>query len=989
VLIVGSSPEARVFTVRQTPAVLARVPLRAAEDDTTSHPYADGVLSEAMFLASRRLGQTVATASHGRKNPPSRRELTGRAYELRSRWRPTPHGAFAGVSIAQVAGAGEPSALRLGADHRAHTNPSGAWLAALGDLLMADLGVLCGLRLTASNLVTHRGGRLETEWRTRRVTVRATEAVLFIMRLCAEGAVTADVVHHVGRRWQVPEPVITATLAELIRDRFLLADLLPADVSRDPLGHLLTRIPCDHVRAEELRRLRRLLTDADRSPVGDTARLKALTTARELADAVRFVESPLSVDVAADAQIIVSPGLLEEAAQAAGALWWGESLLAPLAKWHDRFAKRYGPDRLVPLLEATDTAVGLGIDTVDIERVRRANEVADPGSARRTQLLATLLTHALITGDTEVVIDDVMLGRLAGSHTEPPPRSGEIGVRVITSRPQDLAAGRFRLAVVPPGSDNAGSTMGRFSHLLPGAWPGEPDVDPVMLVAEIVVQTRLPEGAALAPPTGFAQCRIPIGVPALDGDLDLADLHLVSDGKRLRCWSARHQRLVIPVLYSRLAPHMLPPIARFLQLLGYAGSHPVPNWSWGALAHGPFQPRVRYRRTILAPARWVLPPPLVETVGDRNRWDVALDGWRATAMPSPPAVVVTDDGDHRLPLDLRRADDRELLRRYVRRGLRAICEPPGGSDTVQAVVTGSAGRHVLELVIPLQARQPFDRPPTRPYLARPSSVDGPGVFLPGGSWLSLAIRAPVTCQDDILIQLADIAKEMAEHLDTWFWLRFADQAQGPHLRVRFRGDPSVLGGVVLPAISTWCTNLIRQRLSGGFSIEPYDQELERYGGPDVPMERAERAFAADSRLVLAILAETRDADRRLIAAAMSAAAIAATLADGQPLVSGRPHLDRAARRTFEALRPRVRAAGSLRNPADVPEIVSAHIPADAWAARNETLAAYIAVLKPTRRAPCAASLIHMHANRLLGDGNAERIAVALAADLLTRTAVSG
>lgn len=58
----------------------------------------------------------------------------------------------------------------------------------------------------------------------------------------------------------------------------------------------------------------------------------------------------------------------------------------------------------------------------------------------------------------------------------------------------------------------------------------------------------------------------------------------------------------------------------------------------------------------------------------------------------------------------------------------------------------------------------------------------------------------------------------------------------------------------------------------------------------------------------------------------------------------------------------------------------------AWQARHETLTAYRAQLKPDRRAPCAAALSHMHANRLLGDPVAERIAIALAVDLLARRA---
>jgi len=242
-------------------------------------------------------------------------------------------------------------------------------------------------------------------------------------------------------------------------------------------------------------------------------------------------------------------------------------------------------------------------------------------------------------------------------------------------------------------------------------------------------------------------------------------------------------------------------------------------------------------------------------------------------------IVVTEDADRRLPLDLRRPDDRELLRRYVRRGVSAVTEQPGGPDAVQAVVPGPTGDHVLELVVPLARRT------TLTGSARPAAATvrtaGTGLHLPGGPWLSLAVRSPSHCHDQILAELAALAAGLTEHFDTWFWLRYADTTHGPHIRARFHGQPAALGGHLLPALSAWCSEMIRQRLSGGFTAEPYDQEIERYGGPDA-IHAAEQVFAADSHLVLKALAAATDPDQRLVIAALSAATIARTVADGDP-----------------------------------------------------------------------------------------------------------
>lgn len=954
-----------IFTVRDAPATLARVPLRPAVDDDPDS--VDPVLDEAMFLASRQAGAAVAAAAAAPEmaDAASRLAATRRAYALRSRWRPTPHGVFAGVATARFSGAGETAQLRLGGGHRARTAVSGGWLAAVEEEFMTEAAAL-PLRFTASNLVVHRGSRLEHPWRAKRATVRATEATLLIMGVCADGATAAGIVEEVTRRWPVPESVIHATITQLVRGGFLLTDLLPTDIRSNPLGHLLDRLPGSHPKREPLARLRRLLADADLHPIGAPARVQALTSARDLADQICVHERPVTVDVAADAHIVLPADLPADAAQAAGVLWRAGAWPEPLSSWHDQFVRRYGPDRLVPLLEATDAAAGLGIDDLD----------EDAGSsARRTAALARLLTDALAHGHTQVVLDEATIAELAGDGDARPPRTAEISVQLFAASHDDLVAGRLQLAVTRGGTNSDGCTTGRFADLLTGVWPGPPDRDDAALVAEIVAQPRIPQGAGLSPPTGFASWRIPVGVPAQDGDLDLNDLHLVSNGRHLSCWSARHDRPVIPVLYSRLNAGLLPQLAYFLQLLGATGSRPLHAWSWGPLGHGPFQPGVRFRQTVLAPARWVLPPSLTRAVDDRAGWSSALETWRKTMAPPPPDIVVTDDGDRRLPLDLRRGDDRELLRRYVRRGLAAVCEQPGGPDAVHAVVAGPAGRHVAELVVPLAART--IRPQPAPVTSLPRRAAGEGLFLPGAPWLTLAIRAPYGCHEEILVQLADFAGQLGGHVDGCFWLRFSNAAHGPHLRVRFHGDPGVLGGTVLPAASAWCEGLIRQRLSGGFAVEHYDQEIERYGGPDA-IGAAERVFSADSRLVLDILTATTDSDQRLMAAATSAAAIADTVAGADPVALGHRRLDRDGRRRLEDLRRQVRAARPY-DLGDPPPRLPVEV---AWSARQEALVAYAAMVKPARRAACASAMIHMHANRLLGVAKLEPLTRALAADIL-------
>ncbi|MGH3869597.1 MAG: lantibiotic dehydratase [Pseudonocardiaceae bacterium] len=952
------------FSARSPFPVLARIPLLPAADSRETVPEADALLAEGMFLASRQVDREAGLPGSDR----SRIAVTRRGYEIRAQLRPTPHGVFAGVALARFAGQGDTPSLRLGAEHRARTNPSAAWLAAVRDQILTDSAALSALTLTSNNVVIRRGPRLEHERPAsggagpQRVSVRATEATTLIMSLCAGGASASQIHAKVAELWKVPESVVRAMLTELARDGFLLTDLLPGDVTVDPLGHLLGKLIPGHRFLAGLAMLRGLLADADRCCPGDPVRLGKLRDARNLADQISFCERPLPADVAADAHVVLPAALVGEAATAAGVLWRAGCRQGPLTRYHERFLERYGAHRYVPLLDVTDPAIGLGIDTAS----------SDPEPAelpsRRARVLAALLGRAIANGGVEVVLDDADVTELA--ERQPglsPPRTAEIRVRVIAATPEDLAAGRLRLAVCPGGSSDAGTALGRFTGLLHVA--GE-DCDDAGLVAEVVARPRVSEGMTLAPPTGLAPQRIPVGVPVEPGDVLLDDLLLVSDGHRLILWSSSRDRQVIPVLYSRLTSHLLPPLARFLQLVGRTGCRPLDGWSWEPAGGGPFTPRVRYRRTILAPARWVLPLALTRATHDRAAWPDALKRWRTETVPALPNLIVVDDGDRCLPLDLRRADDRELLRRYVGRGVAAVTEPPGGPEAIQAVLPGPAGRHLLELVVPLARREIL--PPQVRYAA--VRARNTGLYLPGGRWLSLAIRTPAC--ELLLPNLAALADDLAGHYDTWFWLRYHTPEHGPHIRARFCGDPATLSSRVLPAVSAWCQEVIRQRLSGGFTVEPYDQEIERYGGPTA-IGAAEHVFAADSSLALAILASVRDHDHRLIIAALSAAAIAHPMTDAYQAALDGCHVDRATRRHMLDLRPQLRAArcqittgpglGGIR---------------PAWSARHDALAIYRELLDPARRADCTSSLIHMHLNRLLGDMWSERMVRALAADLL-------
>lgn len=949
----------RLFSAH--PVAMARIPLRP---DLGTSPNSEGLLTEGVFLASRSLDP--AFAEHD-----DRTRATLRAYDIRSRRRTTPHGVFAGVAPAFL-NAPAPT-LRLGRSHRTIIAPNPRWLAGVADQLLRDEpGLLPKLTLTTTNLITRRGGRLETERPTEDgasvASVRETTVSRWLLDACTPGAPAAHVLAELAARHpDVPPSAIEQAVRNMVEAGLLLTDILPEDPRDDPIGHLLARLPEQTPSAPALTQLRGLLEKASALAPGAPQRRQPLSAARDLADQLHYTTRPFSVDVLADADIALPAAFGDSAALAATVLWRIGHRRPPLTDYHRRFRRKYGRHRLVPLLEVLDPVTGLGPPTS--HDALGVDEDLDPA---RTATLASLLAEALSFRSTEIVLQDHHLDQLANSSPLSPPRTAEIHLQ-----PLNDPHGTVSVAVSPgTGSQDAGATSGRWTRWLPELAPTEPADDGMgTMTAEIVCRSRTAATAALNIPTHTTPWRIPLGVPAQPNDIPPAELALTTNGDHLLLWSTRHQRPVTPVLHSRVAPRLLSPAARTLHLLAHAGNRPWHPWGWGPFAAFPYTPRVRYRDILLTPARWQIPDRLSRAAANRNTFSSALDAWRDTTHPAPPDTLVVVENDRHLPLDLNEPHERELLRRSIHRGTRTLHEPLGTPEAL-ATLTGPDGeRHRLELVVPLVRRD--TSPATTPNPRRALRSPHLGRHLPGSNWLSAALPAPPDLHDALLTELTPLLNHLTSEadIDRWFWLRYTTPALGPHLRLRFHGEPATLVTRAHPQLASTVTQLTRSGLCDGLHLEPYDQETERYGGPHAVIA-AEYVFSTDSQLTLHALPYPED--QRLLIAAASAADIATTLAPDQPHHALNPgRLTQPQRHRRDELRTTLRDN-------DAHQLIPPPL-ADLHAERHKTLLAYRDTLTPHIAAHCASDVIHMHSNRIIStDPGHERVIRTLAADLIHR-----
>ncbi|MGI5269163.1 lantibiotic dehydratase [Nonomuraea sp. CA-218870] len=954
----------------------------------------DPLLREALEVSSPSLAGVLDRVEAGRPVEEAKRRravLATARYLLRMAGRPTPFGLLAGVALA---GFGDTAKVRLGCAHAKGVRPDAGWLAGLLAAWERDPAVRRGLRVVANDLCVVRGDRLVLPYvrhggpdgggGAKELSVRHSEPVRLALEWAARPIAYEELLGRLRAAFPGASPAAVEAMAgQLVEREVLLTDLRPPLSSSDPLAYVLDRVAAvdDLNEAARLGEVAAALARyADCAPgEGRPAWRAAVASMRALRPADK---SPIQVDLRFDADVTLPQAVADEAAAAASALLRMSGPAQPpphLAEYHTAFLERYGTGQLIPFAELTDAERGLGFPAgylvPESERLARpAPERHDPHDA----LLAELAQQALLDGTGEVVLDDELVARLSADEEPhlPPPESAELCVQLLAESAEALGRGEFRLALAPAtGSSMAGSLFGRFAYLFPeGSYPMAPVAEAAggagPIRAQLVFQPLVPRVANVAQVPVVCEHTLALGAFAERSDprvLGAGDLLVGADDHRLYLVSGPHDREVTPV-----SPHMLDTTrlsanaVRLVREIAEGGHRHLRSWSWGAAEALPWLPRVRYGRTVLAPARWRPTARLGERELGEDEWSAELDAWRARwRVPDRVQVV---HGDHRVELDLTAPLHRRVLRHELsRRPHASVCEPPGAPED-----TGWLDGHANELVVPLTlvtgaARRPRPLPPGRAPRPR---------HLPGGAWLYAKLYGTRDRQDELLERhLPALIAQLPTSVDRWFFIRYQDP--DPHLRLRFHGDPAQVNALLLPALHDWAGLLCDAGLAARLTLDAYEPEVARYGGTGT-VEVAERVFAADSAAVLAQL-RLRERGLNLGPELLAAANYVDILRglgdpDWQPwLLSVLPKGEHHA-----AFRDQRREAVTLIDPdGDWPALAARPGGAElleTWKARRPALAAYgqavreaLAARRLTgTRFTVTGALLHMHHNRLLG-----------------------
>ncbi len=826
-------------------------------------------IASAVGVASPVLAARVREVCAGRLWQPRqvRRVVVSVArYVLRMSSRATPFGLFAGVAPALF---GSELAVRCGGNHHAVARVDTEWLANVITRLETCSELQRRLPVVANNLSFVRDGRLVVGCQQQQpagssrtapaeVSVRRTGAVETVMRAAQSPIRVGDLAGKLTADFPATaEPVIEGMLAELVTQRILMTSLRPPMTATDPLAHVvgeLTAVGAEEVPQaalllQELREIQADLSRHNRVSSPDVGRDLRSSASRRIA-ATSTTERPLPVDLRVDCALVLPQAVAREAEAAAAAL----ARLTPYPSgppvwrdYHTRFLERYGIGAVVPAAEILNADAGLGFPAGYRDSCLELPK--SPLSERDTRLLA-LAQKAAMDRSTEVVLDDQMVADLvtedfATGQTQP---HTELSFRIHAPNRATVDRGEFDLAVVGV-SRAAGTTTGRFLDLFdPGdrermfsAYAQLPTINDDALPVQVScppLHTRTENVArspAILPHTvSLAEHNTPGG-----GLIPLDDLAVSGDAQRLYLMSLSRRRPVEPTVFSAVeftnAAH---PILRFLCEISQSRAAACAPFSWGAASRLPFLPRVRYRRTILSPARWMLAATdLPGRDAPWPEWTQSLTDLRHRV--GVPVAVYLGDDDQRIRLNLDEAAHLHLLRSDLDRGGHATLREAPETDAF-----GWLDGRAHEIVVPLESTSKPGWPPI-PRRVIPVHAIGPDHgHLPGDSeWLFVKLYGHPDRHTAILTTHIPSLLSTWDEPPQWWFLPYRDPEN--HLRLRFRLPDVDAFGQSARRVGSWAASLRRLSLVGNVQLDTYYPETGRFGN-GAAMTAAESVFATDS-----------------------------------------------------------------------------------------------------------------------------------------------
>ncbi|WMM34131.1 lantibiotic dehydratase [Shouchella clausii] len=846
-------------------------------------------IKEALAVASPNLFQSLDKIHGDPRSKKTRNAVSSLLkFLIRMSSRPTPFGLFSGIAIGEL-GNKTVGSLSDTKQHQKRARPDMEWLLGVVSKIEKNQTIAKKLNVVFNDAVYQTDDRVylhyfsncgqlrssENQERKDNISIRKTVVVEFVQSVAKKPISISELINQLQLTYTSASiNEIESFVWNLFQQEFLISELRPPIVNCAPLSYviqILESIPEATEIGAMLKGIEADIETYNQLPIGQGLDFFQTLTAK-MQD-IHPSKQPLQVDLRLTCaeKVRINRSIGEQVANAAEWLWRlskNETGVAHLREYHVEFLEKYGVNREIPLLDLLSDEKGLGAPPT-YKYPPSAKSVNPPQMKSTHRLLMEKYIQCLRENAKEITLTESDLQKLMDNDTDDvfAPNSGELFVEVLASSAEEVDKGNYQLAIgTNVGSQELGQTFGRFSDMIASEENRNlmeeqkkieetcTDVETEYVELSFLPQSGRASNVSITHSTRNLHTTIATNANGQNKKLLLEDILVGATLGRFYLKSKKSNKRLVFTSNNMFNYESAPNCFRFLREVSLEDGKAIQGLNLGSLREFAFIPRITSGKVILSPAIWKINDQ-IEELSDFSmpleEWIEQFSTWMKK-MQVPERVFMAY-GDNRLYIHLKNDNHLQELRSELRRRGRVQLQEIIGGYREKQWVKSPLGRHNAEFIVPFKKRPHVPAKPTvmiKPVAEVPIECREKE---PGTDWLYFKLYGPTHKQQKLIsTQIPTLVAELENHklINSWFFIRYYDSE--PHLRLRFHGDPKTLLAGALPVFQKWYA---AQRLAGNVKkvvIEPYEREIERYGGLSL-MPLMERYFEKDSLLTSNLL----------------------------------------------------------------------------------------------------------------------------------------
>ncbi|MDN3548899.1 lantibiotic dehydratase [Mucilaginibacter aquaedulcis] len=881
----------REIAFKPFPFVLLRTPLQSVRlaYQLSGHNYSP-LFMEGLYLSSPDFWTEVRKTGF---NNGGKIAETLSKYWLRSCTRATPYGTLAGCSLLAVGRAETSLVLKESEEHKRHVRLDMNFVTAMTEAITSQSLLTEEVKLYTNNTLYYLQDKIRyVEYRilnNKRTyqlsSVNGNPYLHAVLKRASNGATIKELIPEVRELEDVEEDEARVFILSLIEEKILSSELEPCVTGCEPFNQLIDKL--DIVpESEELKRQMRDISHSLANPrSGIDFFIEVEQKLRELlmyerSEPFAFPKQLFQVDLFPEMmQNQMEDLLVEEIVdQVSRLMLISRKRSNPeLESFRERFKSKYG-DAQVPLAMALDADIGIGYAGINsgvsgfdelIDNLPE-NELQDSAFYEVDYIVRYVIDkyhHFLSTGARQIEITEDDLNRIIPKKSTPNYPNSMYIMGSLFRANEKLNKDNFLFSLSSVDGPSGARLMGRFAHgcekinqAVQEIIRQEESQQPEVIFAEIVHLPQARVGNILLRPV-FRKYEIPYvgksGI-ALEEQLPIDDLviRLVKDSVIL--FSKKHNKQVIPrltVAHNFLSGGL--PIYKFLCDLQFQGFSSPVLWDWGLLATLPHLPRVVYKNIVVRKATWKIEE--TELTGTPQESSERLSYLKNyCAKRGIPSRVVYKERDNDLLIDFEEERGVSLFLHYLKRNRRLVIEEFLVNEENFVVTDNQKQPFTNEIIIPIfsgqgnHADQALSRLDFNAGLVKRN-------FTPHSEWLYFKIYCGGKTAENLLKTVINpfIEHGLSQQLfESFFFIRYREKDESPHLRLRFFNSDLKKQQVVQELFFKLLNPHVEAGVIEKVCLDTYSRELERYKG--VLIEEAEELFFHDSLAVIRFISLLED-----------------------------------------------------------------------------------------------------------------------------------